>query len=695
MAIKKIENLNIHENPSTNTNQFDIENYLNSNFNKIKGAINNNADELEQAQNRIVELQNENTTLKNQIPRGEEVGNPIHISDSSDMECEIVPIGNAEQETRSGKNEFDKRLIESVINGTYENDILKNTPGQMNLQIVTSGITLSANTQYIVFKAKLESGTYSEGFSSIQCLDGNGFALTAVSNPSLSSEYKEYIFSKEITEGKTFKNILFQLFSNTNAVVLIKDIMITTSSDTTYEQYGASPSPDYPSPVKTVGQNINIFNEEFRQGNASGQASTNRLFSTQELKLKTGKTYTIFTDLDTTTYRYSINLNTQPFPTSISSFYDAGWKTVEKFTFTPTQDGYLGIPVSRIDNTDLALSDIDTFKFKIVEGTEVGGYSPYGQGSVEIEVCNKNEFDGIMEQGNISGTTGNNVTESACIRSKNYIKIRPSTSYFFEREGKLTDAVGLRFYDKDKNIISSATTNIGYGVKNKIFTTVANAYYMRFTDWTNDLTNKYLLAQSNVATDYIPHKSYTKVLPIQKEFVKIGDVEDTFIKQDGKWYEAHYHPKIVLDGTNINWYKAGVNTVDRYSTTDFRGKYGGKILCTHFKYANGTDEIGTMWLSSTSAQLYLNFAKYGTSTVADLNSWLAEQYANGTPVVIYYELAEPELIECTEEQSEILNSFYTYKNVTNISVDGIGTLKVNYKKDLETLFNNINSALLS
>ena len=46
MAIKKIDSFNKHQNPSTNQNPFDIENYLNVNWNKAQEVINNNADEL-------------------------------------------------------------------------------------------------------------------------------------------------------------------------------------------------------------------------------------------------------------------------------------------------------------------------------------------------------------------------------------------------------------------------------------------------------------------------------------------------------------------------------------------------------------------------------------------------------------------------------------------------------------------------
>ena len=61
MEVKTIENLNIHENPSENTSAFDIENYLNANFEKIKSITNNNAEILQQ-------LQEENKELKKQIP---------------------------------------------------------------------------------------------------------------------------------------------------------------------------------------------------------------------------------------------------------------------------------------------------------------------------------------------------------------------------------------------------------------------------------------------------------------------------------------------------------------------------------------------------------------------------------------------------------------------------------------------------
>ena len=60
MAVKKIETLNKHENPSTNTDTFDVENYLNVNWDKVIEVVDNNADEL-------TELKTDNTNNKQAI----------------------------------------------------------------------------------------------------------------------------------------------------------------------------------------------------------------------------------------------------------------------------------------------------------------------------------------------------------------------------------------------------------------------------------------------------------------------------------------------------------------------------------------------------------------------------------------------------------------------------------------------------
>lgn len=198
------------------------------------------------------------------------------------------------------------------------------------------------------------------------------------------------------------------------------------------------------------------------------------------------------------------------------------------------------------------------------------------------------------------------------------------------------------------------------------------------------------------------YQSYTKVLPIQKEFVKIGDVEDTFVKVDGKWYEKHNIDKLILDGTESWEYNSTYSTFGTYglfndmeSLSQLSSQSVTPVILSNFYKAITwkqmvAKEIGLSILllsnGSNQTRLYSEL-----TTVEDFKNWLAEKYTNGTPLIVYYILETPELIECTEEQSAILNSFYTYKGITNVSVDGIGTLKVNYKKDLETIINNLSA----
>ncbi len=493
--IKKIESLNKHENPSTNTNVFDIENYLNANWDTVEEVINNNAKELEQAQkdiqinaesieeinkkdstqdNLIEEIQTENTKLKKtiesmQIP-GEEVGNPIHISDSSDMECEIVPIGGVEQETREGYNKitYPYNFVDSV-NTTIQDDsanslIVENTTPGSNSYFFIDNINLEADKTYTISRIyEIMTGTKTDETAQIELyLAGTWKKVLLYQSSSLST------FSVD-TSGK-YRIVIKNGNSSSALKVKYTNLMILEGAYTAdtlppYEQYGASPSPDYPSEIVTVGQN----------------------------------------------------------------------------------------------------------------------------GSVEIKVDN-----------------------------------------------------GLE------------TTDTNY-------------------------------------------QSYTKVLPIQKEFVKIGDVEDTFVKVDGKWYEKHNIPIYIFTG-NEYFIKVTNETTILFRTAIFSSKLylNDNNIIVKSNIATGYANVD--WKAHRTENVvfggangYIQFVLPNITTVENFKNQLAEKYANGTPVVAYYVLREPELIPCTAEQESILNSFYTYKGITNISVDGIGTLKVNYKKDLETIINNLSA----
>lgn len=103
-----------------------------------------------------------------------------------------------------------------------------------------------------------------------------------------------------------------------------------------------------------------------------------------------------------------------------------------------------------------------------------GGVLPFAAGN--LVTTGLNQWDEEWELGAISGATGQNVNSSTYIRSKNYIPIFPSTTYYVRSATTLE--CRMRFYDADKNYLGEST--IIETDSNQTFTTPAGAYYMRF-----------------------------------------------------------------------------------------------------------------------------------------------------------------------------------------------------------------------
>lgn len=81
------------------------------------------------------------------------------------------------------------------------------------------------------------------------------------------------------------------------------------------------------------------------------------------------------------------------------------------------------------------------------------------------------------------------------------------------------------------------------------------------------------------------------------------------------------------------------------------------MMCTHFvkqntMIANTTTE-GVF--NANGNALYIRVYQERASTVADFKAYLATQYAAGTPVTVYYVLAEPETKMVESVEIPILN----------------------------------------
>lgn len=137
--------------------------------------------------------------------------------------------------------------------------------------------------------------------------------------------------------------------------------------------------------VKTVGKNL--FDGVFRQGNPKDLDVADRIFNKNNFKLKGNQSYTISTNLDTSIFRYAVNLNVNEFPiVSTQNFYDSGWKTGSSFTFTPNQDCYFGIVLSRIAGGNILPTDISSYWFMLKNGSTATEYEEHNSNTTVLEL---------------------------------------------------------------------------------------------------------------------------------------------------------------------------------------------------------------------------------------------------------------------------------------------------------------------
>lgn len=227
---------------------------------------------------------------------------------------------------------------------------------------------------------------------------------------------------------------------------------------------------------------------------------------------------------------------------------------------------------------------------------------------------------------------------------------------------------------------------------------------LRITAWENGEEKEFfefqLWAEEDTVTSYVEHKENIYTIPIQKPFYKLGDYKDSFVRQEGKWYEQH---NIALfDLSTTNWYAGSVQSGKDVKTKRWNSvntisnyiMYDNEAISNYFSenLTNvlwGTDKIG---FNLESNKINIRLPVDTASNETEVKNFWQEKAETQVPY-IYYRKATPELIECTAEQTQVLDQIIkdgTYKEVTHFytTEDLKPTLNVKYYKDLETLFKN-------
>lgn len=657
--------------------------------------------------NNIVEEQRlENERLRNDIKSialpGEASGENIHIEDSSEARCEIEIDGNQKQNTREGynqlKNEGTTQTLNNVtitkkedetlvVNGTATEDFIfsikKNIELEDGEQYKLSGCPNGGDEK----KYALTINQYYENQSHFGQDYGNG--VNFIYNGSLPINNNIYI---RLFKGITYNNLIF------------KPMIVKGTEQKTYEQYGASPSIDYPSSVKAVGNIKNILDmSNAKNGSSAGIACTMNADGSYKYKGTATSQYinvwfmggyakdlpTLFTLEPGTYYINDVSLfeGTTGFANDSSKKI---WTFIRAYNVTGVR-----APNAVSGNT------YDETKYPIIAKIDHEiPWVPYDCGFVQVNVQNKNYLANIAQ----SSVTENGIT--ATYDGKKFLCKGTTTSGYFGVIKKTNIYLPIGTYTFSQNAISRGRFVLRLYYRDNTFSThyiSAATWRVSFTTSKEavsfgifcdslssginiDYTVYVQLERGATNTDWIKPEIQQRIFPVQQEMLE----GDTFIRQDGKWYEKHCWGKKALTGDeNLVGYEYSKNSYKFYFTSKFlRNEVTVLSNCFFGVSYDDRTNASNNTIYSDGGAIYIRNTEF--TDVETLKAKLKELYEARTPVIIYYRLAEPAMLECTEAQSKVLDEIYskahTYKNITNILAESSEVnpiINVKYLKDTE------------
>lgn len=631
--------------------------------------------------------------------------------------------GKSTQATRDGKNEFN---LDYVPDGSSY--VIKTDTGVNLIKTWVSDIfgvnssdkvkaTFKPNTTYTMkAKAKVVSRptTFVSHQNAIFLLyrpfnnELGGF-MQAVLNMSdketiaLNTE-KEYITSFTTPEDMTDVRFISYTFygnndgSTTGTVqgeIDVSEIMLvegkyTAENFPNFELYGVSPSPDYPSEIKSIGDDINLFDESVLSGytdrgitwkydnitkkiNISGTASSS-YSQTNYLSLSLNPGTYYFSIFGNTSLKYGI------------WFYNSANKLIG--TIKASGSAIITEDVAKIilfvEGLTSGNNYLENMNFKLQKGDKSTPYSKYGEGTLNIEQSSKNLLNVTAKTTTAQGMTFTvNEDKSVTINGTNtgtgtyFFRLAdnfvlPAGAYTLSNKNSNAKPYGFLFYDDGGNF---PRTNIS----NAIFTAdITIKPYIRVDKGiTIDNQTIYPMIIEGTYTeqtipDYEPYFNKTYTLPLSEPLRSLPNgVKDT-LEADGIHRRVK---KIILDGSE-NWvlYPNKTNTF-RYPmsaliSTGLSNYYKRLFSATKFDVDTG------IYLEYTNS-IIISDPRF--STIDELKTWLS---THNVEVIYNVRTATEPVIETiesyTDEQKEIINSMVTEKGTNIFDINEDTGITLNY-----------------
>lgn len=686
---------------------------INSKNEEQDSAISDNATSIKNLQAKNVEINAENERLREDIKSialpGEASGENIHLEDSSEARCEIKIGGNQKQDTREGYNQFKITSTQTQSAGV---NITKIDESSVSYQGTTTGMFTHMLVEYDGNGLEITKQMYLKAFGN---LTNAIFSVKIIKSGETEPRYLRLSPDLVLSVGDVLQQIYIQQQNTGILVSGTLQVLLTDyeNKDKPYEQYGASPSIDFPSSVKAVGNIKNILDMSNAKGGTSGGITCNMIADGSYTYKGTASSKAINIWL-----LGSYNNKTPIFRLEPGTYYIDGVvlfdgnnvlvnpDTAKIFTFINAHD------ITGVRALDAVLKNTyDETKYPIIAKIDHEiPWVPYDCGYAKVNIQNKN-IAPIFNLGTNWKYTDKGIKNTITSAEKEITK--------FKLKAGQTIKIGFKLFSKPSqdttftwyvNNVSNIISSFGHIDRttfelNKIYTrtyTAKEECVIRskmFGNANNDIFEFQMWAEYDNLTEYKKYEEQSYLVDVQQPMLE----GDKFVKIDEKWYEKHNFDVIsTLNKSNIKVTKSSTSTDTffRYllslNAVNRKEGIGLKIYSTHFinknsRWARVEGICG--WESGTTFCLGTFNAEYDTEEKVT-------NFLQNTDVKIYYELAEPILLECTEAQSKVLDEIYnkahTYKNITNISAESAEVnpiINVKYLKDTETEHNKLQAQI--
>lgn len=388
-------------------------------------------------------------------------------------------------------------------------------------------------------------------------------------------------------------------------------------------------------------------------------------------------------------------------------------KTSNVVTFTLNEDTEIYLTFILKSSQDNSTDIIKARFYNLMFSTENIDYTPFIPDSPSRQYSSliktvKNKINTLFSNRNLAKideaswtlTNNNTIENKARNHGKNItifkIKRGQTVKVNLKLISKPAKDTSFSGYIDNKNNNSFSFNGIQGFSLNQVYTrtyTATKDCEIKYTLWGNPDIETFEIqfwAELNNVTDYIVHQEQNYEMTVQQEMLE-GDYLDFENKK-----EIHSWEKKILNGTEGFSVGTAPNQV---KTTYFKMSYINDVLssnainckCENLKAFTGNN----LWnqdaegIAQSKSQLVIRLSKEVASTEEELNQYLAENN-----ITVYCKKTETELAFTETQKQEALEikKARTYKNVTNVmSTDEVSPIyELTYKKDLETLFNQLN-----